>query len=491
MTGSEGITNRSRDVVALTQGRDIELLPALSKSHRKLPNEVLLMIFKLLDKSDLKAIRCACKFFESSVSPLLFDKIYISPHRINMDVFRQITEHSDLCRYPRELVYDVQRFKANIDLREYFQNLWDQLRSLSLRWFGSEIHHADKEIEGLLRMARDRLYIYEGYSKYRVVQRGLEIYREKAEEEDHYNSGQLFGCLCIGLMKLPYLDKIEFQTRWKDAYLLSVNLSIPPRDLRMFSSPLARTWSPFHLKPEARFSDVSIVHEFDNVITAFALTKRPLRVLDAHCLVWVPYEKFYTKSRLSRTFHQHGLAAMNSLEFLTLQVDTTPFSKGEDLSDQEHGFAKEKTLSVDLLAAALRHLPRLRRLSLSGGIQDDGNGLLSISELFQAVRFPDLEVLILKAMLGSAADILAFLRMQPRLCQLTLSFIELSEGTWASLVDDMRRWLLLESAVLGLPLRQDGGVDLWDEDAWVDEDIPDQIEEYVLYGGKNPLRALQ
>ena len=488
MTGSEGITNRPRDVVAVTERRD--LLPAFSRSSRNLPIEVLLMIFKLLDKSHLKAIRCACKFFKSLVSPRLFDKIYISPHSQNLDVFRQISEHSDLCRHPRELVYDVQRFEANIELREYSKKLSHQLHCLFELWPGSQIHHADKEIEELLCEVKNRSSKHEIYSTYRVVQRGLEIYREKAEEEEHYNSGQMFGCLCVGLMKLPYLDKVEFQTAWDDRRLSSVDWSKSPRDPRFLSSPLARSWSPFHLKPEAPFIDANTVHEFDNVISAFSLTKRPLRELQSGSRVEVPYEKFSTNSRLSRTFRQHSLPVMYSLECLNLQVDTKRFSMEEDLSQR---LAKEKILSVDLLAATLRHLPRLRRLSLSGGIQDDGNGLLSISELFQAVRFPHLKVLKLCAMLGSAADILAFLRAQPRLCHLELSFIELSEGTWACLVDDlrrwldMRRWLPLESAVLGLPLRQDGGVDLWEEDVWVDENMPDQIEDYILYGGKNPL----
>ncbi|MCJ1265878.1 hypothetical protein MMC22_005760 [Lobaria immixta] len=404
-----------------------------------------------------------------------------------MEVFRQITEHSDLCRYPRKLVYDIQTFKANIDLREYFETLCDQLTLLS-HGSGSEIHHADKEIESLLRMVQDRPCKYEGYSTYRVVQRGLEIYREKAEEEDHYNSGQLFGCLCIGLMKLPCLDKVEFQVAWRDQPLSPVDWSNPLRDLRIFSSPLARTWSPFHLTPEAPIMEANTVHEFDNVISAFALTKRPLRILKGGCLVSVPYEIFYTNSRLSRTFRQHSRAAMCSLEYLDLQVDPKHYSTEDGSSDPEHE-PKEKTLSVDLLAAALVHMPRLKHLSLCGGIQKDGNGLLSISELFQAVRLPALEILELCAMLGSAADILAFLRAQPRLRRLELSTIELSEGTWAGLVDDMRRRLPLESAVLVLPLRHGGGVDLWDIDAWVEEDMAVKIEDYILHGGKNPLRV--
>ncbi|MCJ1267396.1 hypothetical protein MMC22_007281 [Lobaria immixta] len=478
-----------------TKGRDLELLTAFSTSSRHLPNEVLLMIFKLLDKNDLKSVRCACKFFEPLVSPRLFDEIYISPHGQNLDVFRNITEHSVLCRYPRELVYNVQRFKANIDRREYFRGLCHQLRCYALRFLRSNIHHADKEIEGLMHMARDSLAggspnKSEDYYTSRIVQRGFDTYREKAEEEAHYNNtGQLLACLCLGLTKLPYLDTVQFNSSWGNAQFSSVNWSKSSRGLGYFPSPFARAWSTFHLMPKAPQFGANIVHEFDNVISAFSLTKRPLKVLKADAFVSVPYEKFYTRSSLSRTFRQHSLAAMYHLECIRLQMDMHHYSAEQGSLDSENGFAEEKTLPVDLLATALLHMPRLRILSLAGSIRADGSGMMSISELFQAVRLPALEELDLSAMMGSAADILGFLRAQPRLSILNLSSIELSEGNWADLVDDMRRWLPLEAVDLDLSLRQDGAVDIWDECAWGDEGMSGQIENYILHGGKNPLRV--
>ncbi|MCJ1264693.1 hypothetical protein MMC22_004567 [Lobaria immixta] len=491
MTSSEGTANGSHDTVTVTKGTDLKLLPSCSRSPGNLSNEVLLMIFKLLDKDHLKSVRCACKFFGPLASPLLFDQIYISPHRPNLDVFRHMTEHSELCRYPRELVYDVQRFKATIDSREYFKNLCDQLRHYTSRDSRFNIPHVDKEIEGLVGMARGPPREDDSYSTCRVVLRGLEIYRQKAEEEDYYsNSGQLLACLCVGLVKLPYLDKVMFQSTWEDGDLFSENWSESPREPRLFSSPLARAWSSFHLKPVAPSFDANTVHEFDNVISAFSLTKRPLRALHAGSLMFnMPYEKFYTKSRLSRTFRQHGPTATHHLECLQLDIDTRHYSARE-LSDSGNiVFTRERTPPVDLLAAAFLHMPGLRHLWLSSVDHDDGNGLLSISELFQAVRLPALEHLSLWGMLGSVADILAFLRAQSRLRTLELCNIELSEGTWAGLVDDMRRCLSLESVNLIPSLRQGGGVDIWDEDAWEDENMTGEVEKYILHGGTNPLRV--
>lgn len=485
MIGPENTTNSTSGTVAARKGKDFELLPSFSGSPRNLPNEVLSMILKLLHKSDLKSARCACKLFETLVSPLLFDKIYISPHRQNLDVFRQITEHSDLCRYPRHLVYDIQKFKANIDPVEYYKSLCTQLRRLFSSQSRSTLHHADKDIEGLMRMIRGPPRRGEDYSTCRVVRRGDEIYQEKAEEEDHYNSsGLLLSSLCIGLMKLPYLENVGFQHSWIEDHLYSVDWSKPPQDFHLFSSPLARAWSPFYLQPKA-YTDKTAAYEFDNLISAFSLTKKPLRVLDAGSPIRVPYEKFYTSSHLSRTFRQHGRAAMAQLERLTLRVQMYHHSAEEALSDPE---PEGIILSVDLLAAALHQMPGLRRLVLEGTAFDDGDGLISISELFQDVRLPALETLGLSAMLGSAADLLAFLRMQPRLRILCLLAIELSEGTWAGLVDEIRRWLHLKRLSLELPLRQ-GGVELWEKNAWKNHRLSYAIRQYVLYGGENPLRV--
>ena len=489
MTGSEGTTNGSHDWVAVTEKRDLNPYPPFFGLPRNLSNEVLLMIFKLLDKKHLKSVRCGCKLFGPLVSSLLFDKIYISPHKPNLEVFRRITEHSDLSQYPRELVYDVQKFEPDITLEDYFGDLCHQLADFVKNYSAYNIHLIDKEVEKLMTALKSG-NVLERYTEFRVIQRGLEIYRKRAEEQDHYkNSGQLLARLCMGLIRLPFLDKVVFQSTWDDQHLQSVNWSKGPQNLRILSSPLARSWSPFHLMPRTSHFAIA-VHEFDHVISAFSLTERRLRVLDAGSPTTVPYEIFNTDSCLSRTFCHHSLAAMCFLENLALNINMDHDHPAEnDFPDGDFPGPEEKTLSVDGLGAALLHMPGLKRLSLSGDMENGSNPLMLISELFQAVKLPALEILSLSGMLGTAANILAFLRAQPQLRELSLSVIELSEGTWASLVDDMQRWLRLESVDLGLPLREDGGIDLWNETAWRDMYMSDEIGRYVLFGGKNPLRG--
>lgn len=144
MTGSEGTTN----VVGIN-------LPAFAGSPKNLPNEVLLIIFELLTKHQLKTFRCVCKLFARLAAPLLFDSIYISPHKLNLDVFRKIAEHQDLCQYPRTLIYDIQDFENTIDPQEYYKKLCRQLYGFLAAYPEDSIRHVDKELEGLLRMAKE------------------------------------------------------------------------------------------------------------------------------------------------------------------------------------------------------------------------------------------------------------------------------------------------------------------------------------------------
>lgn len=102
-----------------------------------------------------------------------------------------------------------------------------------------------------------------------------------------------------------------------------------------------------------------------------------------------------------------------------------------------------------------------------------------ISEVFGSVKLSTLEnPSVGGLLLGSAAFISAFLRAQPRLRYLHISRVDPSEGTWADLVDDMRRELLLGSMGLGPPVRQDGW-DLVHGFRWEDLSMSDKVESCV------------
>ncbi|MCJ1464998.1 hypothetical protein MMC07_003613 [Pseudocyphellaria aurata] len=467
--------------------------PPITEWLKDLPTDVLLIIFGVMEKSQLKTVRRVCKFFCRLTSPLLFDEIYISPHERNLDVFRKISNHPELCYYPRKLVYDVQEFNSNIGQQEYYASLCQQLYVSFHDWpesFNNNIPGVAKDFLLMVSESREPAKSnpnsYAKHSTCRPVKQGLERYLQMADEAHYYlSTGEFAACLSLGLTRLNHVDIVEFQDCWTTQYLTPGEANEHLRDRRSSSGPLARAWSIWYLQPEL---PATITPEFEMAIMAFSLTRRPLRLLKTSPTLRVGYDLFKSNQFESYSFYQHGISAMRSLESLSLKIETRDLSLNE-AEETVLEDPSEKTQSVDLLAAALRQMPGLRRLSLKGCIGANGNGLLSIYELFDQLTLPALERLNLSGMLGCQSDVSAFLQEQPRLRDLTLQEIELRDGTWADLVEDMRRFVPLNSLTLRLPLRDNGeGMLRWTEANWEASGISESIECYVLHGGENPLR---
>lgn len=45
---------------------------------------------------------------------LLFDKVYISPRKVDLTVFNKITQHPILGSVVRKVIYDISRFQDGI-----------------------------------------------------------------------------------------------------------------------------------------------------------------------------------------------------------------------------------------------------------------------------------------------------------------------------------------------------------------------------------------
>ena len=69
-----------------------------------LPLEVKRIILEDATKSDLKLVRLVSKDWCLAAVPLLFDQIYISPRKRDLDVFSDIIDHPILCQAPTSLI---------------------------------------------------------------------------------------------------------------------------------------------------------------------------------------------------------------------------------------------------------------------------------------------------------------------------------------------------------------------------------------------------
>lgn len=90
------------------------------------PNEIILQALQDLPRTDLKAARLVNKQWSSCATRFLFDVLYISPHKTNIDVFQTITQHPQLRGCVRKLVYDGIGFSTKLSYSQYFERLWKQ-----------------------------------------------------------------------------------------------------------------------------------------------------------------------------------------------------------------------------------------------------------------------------------------------------------------------------------------------------------------------------
>jgi hypothetical protein len=82
-------------------------MPAEMESMlESLPLELLLEIFSYVDLADIKNIRLASSILRSAAAGLLFQRIYISAHPLDLEVFKYITRDENLRRGVQEIVYD-------------------------------------------------------------------------------------------------------------------------------------------------------------------------------------------------------------------------------------------------------------------------------------------------------------------------------------------------------------------------------------------------
>lgn len=57
------------------------------------PDEILLEVIQYLDKANLKKARLISKAWSCCAAQQLFTKIFISPSKLNLEVFKAISQH--------------------------------------------------------------------------------------------------------------------------------------------------------------------------------------------------------------------------------------------------------------------------------------------------------------------------------------------------------------------------------------------------------------
>jgi len=91
-----------------------------------LPNEVLLSILGSLEGADLKTSGLVSRSWCSCASVFLFEEIYVSSAKDNLEAFEAIAQSPLLSSCVRRLRYDATEFIDCLSKQQYIRELWRQ-----------------------------------------------------------------------------------------------------------------------------------------------------------------------------------------------------------------------------------------------------------------------------------------------------------------------------------------------------------------------------
>jgi len=453
------------------------------------PNEILRLIFVRLHKEDLKSVRLVCKLWSILPLGLLFDRVYISPHSINVQVFNNIAAHPHISRCITELIYDVCEFRVDLSRQDYFDALCHQLykgcshsRPLDL-----EFDTADEQLNEILQYAREKHGHVPGgidwsdwtLSDYRVVDRGHRTYLESArQQQEYHDGGELLVHLCFGLKKLPALKTVVLGGTWGDSLTDRRFDHTKVSPIYNCGSPLARTWNPLFLEPSVIGRRAYGHVDFFTVIRALSLSQKKVSEFESTRWLNLYQNTFDTKALMSPSLLHHTVNALNKVEWLAF----SHIASKSSIKD---------TKSIDAFPTILRSMSALKHLSLDmNKMSHLENNPYMLVEIFGSHHaWCHLVSLDLASFAADEANLLDFLISQQALRELTLRDGELTCGNWASALEQFRLSLKLETLTLRPPLVQFGGLTIWAEDYWNHLSKQEETERFFRYGGKNPLRV--
>ncbi|MCJ1460689.1 hypothetical protein MMC28_011071 [Mycoblastus sanguinarius] len=430
-----------------------------------LPPEVKSLVAECLDKSNLKSLRCVSKQWHAVATPLLFDKIYISLRRKDIEVFEKITRHPVLSESIKEMICDVSKI-SDLSYEDYFYCLCYQISyivcGLSRRFpFKSPHPRLNQFINTIIQIRTSYDELFESYDELfdefcndDLVTEGFQVWQELAAEERHSFDpelrGKFFSDLCSGLNRLPNLQSVKMdddiwgKNRREISHTMCPAYHPSALPVIWFGSPLARSWYPRHLwhlaprKPE----DAGFAHFF-LVIEALSKTKRSIKHFDhaSHLDNGLSPDAF-RGYRMTDSFPRHMATAFWQLKSLELKI-TPRSSQFLDHEDKEAlGFLPQLLEQTTGLTRLGLHLLTAERLKWqrSRPLTPLHDACYTYSQVFpHYVTWPHLESFYLSGLAVEGCELVLLLTKQmPKLRLLWLNRIDLLESRWEGVVEALR-----------------------------------------------------
>lgn len=293
-----------------------------------LPIELITQVLGHLEKHELKIVRLVCKVWSDCASEPLFDKLYISPRKEDIRVFKLITQHPQLSHYIKKLEYDATRFSPDISIREYTRKL---LECTSVDdWEIGDMHQIRRRqnLDPQIDKALDTVSTFRNYqisearyhdlfTHYGFIIEGHRHWQEcAAYQERCIKSGDYHQLLTDGLRNLDRVESIHV-CQERD---ITPSRPLEFHQAHYYDSPFGRTWHIFRTPPSCWKVDGSIADgcdDFWELTKALALSQRRIREFKT---TWLPLTVFNTKEYTTKDMVEYSVNVYSGLESLSLEI---------------------------------------------------------------------------------------------------------------------------------------------------------------------------
>ena len=406
-----------------------------------LPNEILLDILRWLEKPDLKSVRQANKAWSICAADLLFEKIYVSPHEYNLDIFTEWCANPVLARCVKTLEYDAAYFSPYMTSRTYLDRLLFET-SLFIEGQGQTFHSRDDEIKQFVDMAcgacDGQTEALAACANFKFLKDGLTGYDMMAKSQaELLHNGYFQETLATGLRRLYHLEAVILNDCWPKIECSPIGSSVEPRRTR--GSPLARTWDIFQVAPQVWWEDVDEdfddypkhtdgAMEFGAITYALSISQKHIKTFKTLC--GITSSAFFMKAGNPATLTLHSLEAYKDLKSLKLALtsyDGLPVPNG----------------GLDTICDMLKVMLHLRDLTLIlpniFGAQDTPLKTAFASIFPRLPQMSRVTKFSIERLAISTRDLITvLLEKMPNLQHLGLNRIELLDGRWEGIFESLR-----------------------------------------------------
>ena len=442
-----------------------------------LPNEIILAILENLEGKHLKSARLVCKTWCSYASGFLFDRIYIAPNKVDLEVFDAITQHPVLSKCVRHLVYDTSKFVPGLTKDNYIHGLWMQTAALiDMEKLG--LDNPDPHIiDWINDVANRRFPLKQAVAKWKddgFIKRGYKVYEEHSiYQQGMYRGPKFMENFVSGLSRLVGLKSVSLELGWP--FLVR-----PGLDQNCNGTPLARRWNPLHYGPQksrpwSRINEaVGKERYYCILINALFHAQKHVDAIfiGKSSIDGISHRAFDMVGQPRLIINNASIVALSGVKRLCLciRIDHVRYSHYIQARD-----------SIDGLPELLGSVHSLQQLEL------DFSGkalcpLFTYDQIFpQAMTWNHIEKLSLSGVSSSARKLLCLLLIQmPGLRHVEFGDIGVKGGCWETVIECLKQ--TNQSTVY--EFRRDAKL-RWGRAKAFRQDQADIIE-YIMHGGRHP-----